>query len=151
MTRRSPLLRAAPSSRSQDAPHGGSAQSNRFPLGQQLRQVLIIAASIEPLSERNHAIAQAGSESMGRSPPPVAVHQRRWPISHKRTSEAPYVPLRQTHQFRRLTGGQPPFYHPCQNHCSSLFLPVHRDVLHVDRITELLDRTKSQTIYRVGW
>src|SRR2546426_2043710 len=91
--------------------------------------------------------AHPGIERMHWWPPAIAVHEGGWAIAQEGTSEASLLSPREAHQFRRLAGGQPPFYYRCHNHRSPLFLPVHRNVLHEDRITEQLDRTKSQTIY----
>jgi hypothetical protein len=147
VARRPPPLWTTPSGRSEDASNGGSAQRNRFPLDQQLRQVLIVATGVDTIRQSDHTGAQPGIERMHWWTPAIAVHEGGGPIPQERMSQASLVPMGQAHQLRRLTGGQPPLDHCCQDHCSSLFLPVHCDVLHEDRITEQLDRTKSQTTY----
>ena len=113
VARRSPPLRTAPSGRSQDALHRGAAQRYPFPLGQQLRQVLVVAACVDALSQLDDALADANIRSMHRLPAPVAVHQGSGSVSRERVSQASLVPLRQAHQFRRLAGGPPPVYDRC--------------------------------------
>jgi hypothetical protein len=75
--------------------------------------MLVVAACVEALSQRDDALPDANIKSMHGLSSPVTVHQRRWTLTQKRVSQTSLVPPGQTHQFRRLAGGQPPFRYRC--------------------------------------
>jgi hypothetical protein len=109
------VLGSVQARRQQDAPHGRARDGDPLPLGQQLAQVLVVAAALGRPRQSHDALPQRGRHGVGRLPPTVAVRHRLGAAPAIPPDQPPDLAHRQPQQRRRRSGCQLPLRHLVQH------------------------------------